>query len=245
MTKKTPSEIKFLSGPQSRWRDLKFAISTLFQLLDGFRQLHFVGPCITFFGSARFKQDHEYYRFTRKAAAEIAKLGFTIMTGGGPGLMEAANRGAKDVGGRSVGCNIKLLMEQKPNKYLDKWVELRHFFIRKILLVKYSYAFIVMPGGFGTMDEYFEALTLKQTGKIKNFPIIIFCKDYHSELMAQIDTMRKSGTISEADSKLYLFTDSIEDALRMIREKCIDQYGLVPESKFRPIRWLLERNYRA
>src|SRR3546814_6235355 len=121
-----------------------------------------------------FKDDHPYYEMTRKLSAEMAKLGFTILTGGGPGLMEAANRGAKEVGGRSVGCNIQLPVEQHPNPYLDKWVNIRLFFVRKILLVKYSFAFVVMPGGFGTMDEFFEALTLIQTKKIRNFPVIIF-----------------------------------------------------------------------
>ena len=131
----TKSEIKFLYGPQSRWKDLIFTVDTMSQLIKGFRALHFVGSYITIFGSARFKEDHEYYQFTRKAAGEFAKLGFTIMTGGGPRIMEAANRGAKDVGGRSVGCNIKLETEQFPNLYQDKWVEIKHFFIRKILLI--------------------------------------------------------------------------------------------------------------
>ena len=130
------------------------------------------GPCVTIFGSARFKEDSEYYQLTRKFSAEVAKLGFTILTGGGPGLMEAANRGAKDVGGRSVGCNIVLPMEQKPNPYLDKWVNMKHFFVRKTLLIKYSYAFVIMPGGFGTLDELFEAMTLIQTKKINDFPVI-------------------------------------------------------------------------
>ena len=170
--KHSESEISFLAGPQSRWRDFSFTIRTLYQFVHGFRSLHFVGPCITIFGSARFGEDHEYYKLTRAVASEIARLGFTIMTGGGPGLMEAANRGAKDVGGKSVGCNIRLLAEQAHNPYLDKWVKINHFFIRKILLVKYSYAFVVMPGGFGTLDEFFEALTLIQTRKIRNFPII-------------------------------------------------------------------------
>ncbi len=132
------SEIIFLDGPHSRWKELKFAFETLFEMIKGFRALHFIGPCITIFGSARFKEEHPYYDLTRKAAAAFAQLGFTIFTGGGPGLMEAANRGAKDVNGRSVGCNIQLPMEQKPKQYLDKWIYIRHFFIRKVLLIKYS-----------------------------------------------------------------------------------------------------------
>src|ERR1700759_2883291 len=141
------SEIIFLDGPHSRWKELKFTFATMTEFIRGFRALHFLGPCITVFGSARFDEHHPYYDMTRKMAGEFAKLGFTILTGGGPGLMEAANMGAQEVGGISVGCNIQLPVEQKPNPYLDKWVYVKHFFLRKVLLVKYSFAFIVMPGG--------------------------------------------------------------------------------------------------
>ncbi|BAU55086.1 LOG family protein [Mucilaginibacter gotjawali] len=234
------SEIIFLDGPHSRYKELKFTFQMIIEFIRGFRGLHFIGPCITIFGSARFKEDHPYYQLTREAAAAFAKLGFTILTGGGPGLMEAANRGAKDVGGRSVGCNIVLPVEQKPNQYLDKWVYVKHFFVRKVLLVKYSFAFVVMPGGYGTMDEYFEALILIQTRKIENFPIIIFGKEYHKELIGHIETMKKNGTIGEADARLYLVTDSIEEATMHIIEKSIKQYGLKPENKVRPFKWLFE-----
>ena len=234
------SEIQFLEGPQSRWKEFKFTVSTVIQLVKGFRALHFVGPCITFFGSARFSENHEYYDITRKLAGEIARLGFTIRTGGGPGLMEAANRGAKDVGGRSIGCNIKLPSEQFTNPYLDKWVTIRQFFVRKILLVKYSYAFIVVPGGYGTMDEYFEALTLIQTRKIRDFPIIIFCKEFHQELLEHIDKMKQTAAISESDAKLFLITDSVDEAVELIKERCIKQYGLSSQTGVRPAKWLLE-----
>lgn len=234
------SEIVFLDGPHSRLKELKFAFLTMVELIRGFRALHFIGPCITIFGSARFKEDHPYYEMTRQAASAFAKLGFTIMTGGGPGLMEAANRGAKEVGGRSVGCNIKLPVEQQPNPYLDKWVDMKHFFLRKVLLVKYSFAFVVMPGGFGTLDEYFEALTLIQTHKIKNFPVIIFGKAYHKELLAHIDLMKTNATIGPEDPFLYLVTDSIEEATRLIVEKSIKQYGLKPQNKVKPFKWLFE-----
>jgi uncharacterized protein (TIGR00730 family) len=226
------SEIMFLQGPQSRFAELKFICITLWELIRCFRKLYSIGPCITFFGSSRFREDHSYYEFTKKAAGECARLGFTIMTGGGPGLMEAANRGAKEVGGRSVGCNIKLPIDQMPNSYLDKWVETKHFFIRKILLVKYSFAFVVMPGGFGTLDEYFEALTLIQTSKIKNFPIVIFNKQYHKALIEHIDLMKQQGTINDADSKLFMITDDIEQARLFIIENSIKHYGL--KSKFQP-----------
>ena len=234
------AEIHFLGGPQSRLKELKFVFQTMIELIRGFRGLHFIGPCITVFGSARFKEDHPYYELTRKAAAEFAKLGFTILTGGGPGLMEAANRGAKDVGGRSVGCNIQLPVEQTHNPYLDKWVTMKHFFLRKVLLVKYSFAFVVMPGGFGTLDEFTEAITLIQTHKIKNFPIIIMGKEYHSELLGYIDVMEKNGTIAAGDTQLYLVTDDIEEARKLIAEKSIKQYGLRPVAKHKPFKWLFE-----
>jgi uncharacterized protein (TIGR00730 family) len=235
------SEIKFLQGPQSRWEEFRFTIKVLVEFVRGFRALHFVGPCVTFFGSARFHQDHEYYEQTKQAAAAIARLGFTIMTGGGAGLMEAANRGAREVGGRSVGCNIVLPMEQQPNSYLDKWVNIRYFFVRKTLLIKYSFAFIVVPGGFGTLDEFFEALTLTQTKKIMQFPIIIFNKAYHRELLEHIDWMKRKQTISPQDLDLILVTDSIDEAVEFIKEQSIVKYGLVTGRKPSPLRWLFER----
>ncbi|HTK21537.1 MAG TPA: TIGR00730 family Rossman fold protein [Mucilaginibacter sp.] len=235
------SEIIFLDGPHSRLKEFKFAIKTMIEFVKGFRALHFIGPCITIFGSARFNEGHPYYELTRKAAGEFARLGFTILTGGGPGLMEAANRGAKEVGGRSVGCNIQLPHEQKPNPYLDKWVDVKHFFLRKVLLVKYSFAFVVMPGGYGTMDEYFEALTLIQTQKIENFPVIIFGKDYHKELLEHIQLMKSQTTIGPIDDRLFLVTDDIEEAKALIVEKSIKQYNLKPKRKVKPLKWLFER----
>jgi uncharacterized protein (TIGR00730 family) len=239
------SEIQFLEGPQSRFEELKFTFRIMAEFVRCFRKLHFVGPCITFFGSARFKEDHPYYALTRQAAAEFAKLGFTIMTGGGPGLMEAANRGAHEVGGRSVGCNIQLPVEQLPNAYVDRWVQVKHFFIRKILLVKYSFAFVVMPGGYGTLDEYFEALTLIQTGKIRNFPIIIFGKEFHKTLLGHIAVMKEKGTISDTDLQLFLVTDEVEEARLFIMENSIKRYGLKPKAKVRPFSWLFERGLGA
>jgi uncharacterized protein (TIGR00730 family) len=238
------SEIKFLEGPQNRWRDFKFAWSVLMQFIKGFRTLHFVGPCVTIFGSARFKEDHPYYKQTEKIAGEIAKLGFTIMTGGGPGIMEAANRGAREVGGRSVGCNIVLPHEQSHNPYLDKWVNIKYFFVRKNLLMKYSYAFVVMPGGFGTLDEYFEALTLIQTNMVSQFPIIIFDREYHKDLMDHIDLMVDKGTIAEEDLKLCLFTDSIEEAVKHLQENSIKRFNLKPAGPTTPHWWMFERRYK-
>jgi uncharacterized protein (TIGR00730 family) len=194
---------------------------------------------VAVFGSARFTEANPYYGLTRQLSAEIAKLGFTIMTGGGPGLMEAANRGARDVGGRSVGCNIVLPMEQEPNPYLDQWVNIRYFFVRKTLLIKYSYAFVIVPGGFGTLDELFEAVTLIQTGKIKDFPVIIFGREFHQELVAHIEKMRQLKTISETDLQLFLVTDSIDEAVELLR-KTIKKFGLT-QAKRTPSRLLGER----
>jgi uncharacterized protein (TIGR00730 family) len=239
--KSPQSEIQFLQGPQSRWREFKFSIKVLFEFIKGYRSLAFVGPCVTIFGSARYKEDHPYYDLTRKVGAEVAKMGFTVLTGGGPGLMEAANRGAKDVSGRSVGCNIVLPHEQNPNPYLDKWVNIRYFFVRKTLLIKYSYAFICMPGGFGTLDELFEALTLIQTGKINNFPVILMGKEYHHELLDHVEKMKQKGTISPEDLELFTITDNIDDALQILKEKSIDRFSLRKEEP-KPFRWLFERD---
>jgi uncharacterized protein (TIGR00730 family) len=148
-----------LDGSRSRWKEFKFAVQIFFEFIKGFRALNFVGPCITVFGSARFKEGHPYYEQARKMGQKIAELGFVTMTGGGPGIMEAANRGAYENGGQSIGCNIKLPFEQSPNPYAHKSITFSFFFIRKVLLVKYSYAFVIMPGGFGTQDEFFETLT--------------------------------------------------------------------------------------
>ena len=241
MNEQVKSEIKFLEGPQSRWEEFKFAIKVLFEFVKGFRALHFVGPCVTVFGSARFKDGHPYYETTEVLSGKIAQLGFTIMTGGGPGIMEAANKGAKDVGGRSVGCNIVLPVEQHPNPYLDKWVNIRYFFVRKTLLIKYSYAFVVMPGGFGTLDEYFEALTLIQTKKISEFPIVIFDTAFHKELLAHIELMKTKATISAADRQLFLVTDSIEEAVAYIQQNSIVKFGLRPQKPHKPFRWLFEK----
>ncbi|HMK26979.1 MAG TPA: TIGR00730 family Rossman fold protein, partial [Chitinophagaceae bacterium] len=199
-----PKQAVYLEGPKSRGYELAFAFRVLWQFLKGFRTLHFAGPCITVFGSARFKEDNEYYIKAREFGKRIAELGFTTMTGGGPGIMEAANRGAFESGGISVGCNIQLPFEQKPNPYVNRSVIFEHFFVRKVLLVKYSYAFIIMPGGFGTMDEFFEILTLVQTKTVTNFPIVLFGKEYYQPLKEMIEWMLERGTISKEDLSLVL-----------------------------------------
>ncbi|MBA2249791.1 MAG: TIGR00730 family Rossman fold protein [Chitinophagaceae bacterium] len=237
-------EITFLEGPQSRWKDFKYTMSVLMEFIKGFRALHFVGPCVTIFGSARFKEDHPFYKQARALSGEIAKLGFTILTGGGPGIMEAANRGARDVGGRSVGCNIVLPTEQNPNPYLDKWVNIKYFFIRKTLLIKYSYAFVVMPGGFGTLDEFYEALTLVQTKMINGFPIIIFDREFYKNMLAQNEYMLTARTISANDPSLYLVTDSIPEAIAYIKDKSIRGFGLHAAQDPKPFWGFFEKGFK-
>jgi hypothetical protein len=215
-----------LSGPNRRLRDLQLLWSVAKDFMTGFRGLHFVGPCITVFGSARFDENHKYYKMARDMGAAIAKMGFTVLTGGGPGIMEAANRGAKEAGGRSVGCNIRLPFEQSHNPYLDRWVTMEHFFVRKTLLIKYSYGFIIMPGGFGTLDEMFEALTLIQTKKLKSFPIVIMGSDFWPEMRHFMEHMLKGATISPEDLDLIKWTDSVDEAVAHLQEKAVTQFGL-------------------
>lgn len=224
-------ETEFLEGPHSRWKEFVFLMQVVKEFMYGLRKLHFVGPCVTVFGSARFSEDHPYYKLARQIGQGVARLGFTVITGGGPGIMEAANRGAKDVGGRSVGCNIILPREQKPNAYLDKWVEFDYFFVRKTLLSKYSYAFVVLPGGYGTLDEFFEAITLIQTGKFQKFPIVLMGKEYHAHLYEHIQHLVAEKTIDPIDSKLFLFTDSVEEALAHIVKYAIEGFGLKKRMK--------------
>lgn len=231
----------FLEGPHSRWSEFKFIFKVMRELIRGVRKLHFVGPCVTVFGSARFEEDHPYYQMAMEVGKELVALGFTVMTGGGPGIMEAANRGAKEVNGRSVGCNIILPFEQMPNKYLDVWVNMDLFFVRKVILSKYSYAFIALPGGFGTLDEVFEALTLIQTGKIERFPVIIMGKEYHKHVYDHIHYMVEEGTISPSDLELFLFTDSISEAMEHIQKHAIEEFGLTKRKVMKPRRYFGER----
>src|SRR6266550_6503597 len=229
-----------LEEPRSRIRELITLIRVMRDFIRGFRVLHFVGPCVTVFGSARIKSDSPYYELARKMGAAIAQLGFTVMTGGGPGIMEAANRGAKDVSGHSVGCNIELEFEQQPNAFLDRCVTLHYFFVRKTLLVKYSYAFVVMQGGAGTLDELAEALTLIQTGKIKNFPVVIMGTGYWRDLLKLLEKMADEGMINRSDLDLIFATDSVEEAIAYIREKAITPFGLKLVVR-RHLRWLGEQ----
>ncbi len=228
----------YLEGPKSRGYELLFALRVFWQFIRGFRTLHFIGPCITVFGSARFKEDNPYYAKAREFGKRISEMGFTTMTGGGPGIMEAANRGAFENGGKSVGLNIQLPFEQQPNPYVQTSITFEHFFVRKVLLVKYSYAFIIMPGGFGTMDEFFEILNLVQTHTVTNFPIVIFGKEFYKDLMVAMDDMVAHGTVSKEDLSLVLFTDSETDAMDHIKKYVGQNYIIKPRHRSW---WLFEK----
>ncbi len=235
-------ESKFLEGPQSRFAELMRAFRIFGELINGFRKLHFVGPCVTVFGSARFDDSHPYYTLGREIGRELSKAGFAVMTGGGPGIMEAANRGAKDVGGKSVGCNIVLPREQKPNPYLDIFVEFKYFFVRKLMLAKYSYAFVALPGGFGTMDELFEIATLVQTGKIKEFPIVLAGSEYWNPLVRFMrETMVKHGTIDAEDVDRIIVSDSPAEIAHCISEVAMGHFGL-QRGVQKPRWWLFEKS---
>lgn len=239
-------EIRFLEGPQSRRFEFFRTLRIAAEFIRGFRALHFVGPCVTVFGSARFPESHPYYALARETGARLADAGFTVMTGGGPGIMEAANRGAKDAGGRSVGCNIVLPQEQRPNDYLDRWVTFRYFFIRKVMLVKYSYAFVVMPGGFGTLDEVFETIVLIQTGKIHHFPIVLMGREFWAGMIDFVrNTLLKHGTISPEDLSLVTITDSPREAVEHIRSVTMTRFGLKYGPRVKRSRWLREERLGA
>ena len=211
-------EKRFLRGSRERPEELASAGWYFLEFVRGFQALSSLGRCVTVFGSARFPDGHEYYELARRLGRRLAQEGIAVMTGGGPGIMEAANRGAKEGGGTSIGCNIRLPVEQKPNRYLDRFVEFEHFFIRKVMLVKYSHAFVVLPGGFGTMDEVFETLTLMQTKKIESFPVVAMGTPFWRHLTEFIrDALIAEGTISPPDLDLLQLTDSIDEAIEKIR----------------------------
>jgi len=214
-----PAERRFLEGPGSRRVELMRALRIGAEFVRGFRALHFVGPCVTVFGSARVEESSPYYALAREMGGRLARSGFTVMTGGGPGIMEAANRGAREAGGTSLGVNIELPHEQEPNAFLDRWITFEHFFVRKVMLVKYSVAFVVLPGGFGTMDEIFETATLIQTGKIYNFPLVVMGQDFWRPLGAFLrERMLAEGMIDEADLARVVLTDSPDEAMGTITD---------------------------
>lgn len=219
-------ESEFLAGRSSRIKEALQVMRVALEFIRGFRILHFVGPAVTVFGSARFTEAHPYYQMGRELGRRLAQSGFTVMTGGGPGLMEAANRGAFESGGRSIGCNILLPFEQKPNPYLHRNVNFRYFFVRKVMLVKYSYAYVILPGGLGTLDEMCEALTLIQTGKIYDFPVILLGVSYWSGFLTWLkERVEKEGALRMSEIQSLIVTDDVEQAIREIL-KVTDALGL-------------------
>ena len=214
------ADLDLLRGPEGFGGDLSRSVRIGREFLRGFWRLRRVGLCVTVFGSARVSPDHPWYHAARETGRLLGEAGFAVMTGGGPGLMEAANRGARDVGALSVGCNIELPHEQESNPYLDLAVDFRYFFARKVMLVKYSEAFVFCPGGFGTLDEVFETATLIQTAKIHNFPIVGLGRDYWSAIEGTVnDTMVASGTISPLDTDLFRITDDPAEAVSFIIDR--------------------------
>jgi len=195
------------------WRTLRI----MGEFVEGFDALADVGPAVSIFGSARVGRRNRYYGAARRLAAALAREGFAIMTGGGPGIMEAANRGAQDGGGLSIGCNIELPFEQGLNEYVDLGMEFRYFFVRKTMFVKYAEGFVIFPGGFGTLDALFESLTLIQTGKVEHFPVVLYGRDYWAGLLQWIrEKPLYEEKVSPEDLDLLIVTDSVEEAVEAL-----------------------------
>jgi len=213
------AESAFLQRGREHSEDVESAVRVFLEFLRGMELLDIGRPVVTVFGSARFAEDHRYYQQARELGRRLGEAGFAVMTGAGPGIMEAANRGCQEGGGLSIGANIHLPHEQQPNPYLDRYVMFEHFFVRKVMLVKYSCAFIAMPGGFGTLDEVFETLTLMQTGKIDSFPVVCMGTQFWHEMRDFVhDTLVPERTIAKEDMDLLYFTDECEDAVRYVLE---------------------------
>ncbi len=214
------AEKAFLAGRRHRAADLESAVRFFLEFLRAFESFDLDRPCVTVFGSARFTPGHRYYELARAIGGELARAGFGVITGGGGGIMEAANRGAREAGGLSLGCNIRLPREQRPNAYLDRHIVFEHFFARKVMLVKYSSAFVVMPGGFGTLDEAFELATLVQNGKIERMPLVAVGSEFWGPMMRFLtDTMVREGTLVSAELAFMHLVDSAEEVARIVRER--------------------------
>ena len=221
------SEGQLLTRRDSRTQEFLRVARISREFISGFRALHFSPPCVTFFGSARFGEDTEHYPRARELAAEVAKLGFAVMTGGGPGLMAAANRGAKDVGGRSFGATIDIGREPA-NQWVDTRVPFHYFVARKVVLVKYSYGFVHLPGGFGTLDEMFEALTLMQTDRLSEFPVVLYGRAYWGGMVDWIrETLLPNGAITTEDIDRFLLTDDPAEVVAALAPIAV-RLGLPP-----------------
>lgn len=231
------SEDKIRSAFENKdWQEIKVTDSwqifkIMAEFVDGFEKLARIGPCVSIFGSARTHNENKYYKLAEDCARLLTERGYGVISGGGPGIMEAANKGAYEAGGKSVGLNIELPFEQFHNRYIDrdKVLEFDYFFIRKVMFMKYSQGFIILPGGFGTLDEMFEALTLIQTGKVARFPIVLVGKDYWSGLMDWIKNtmMASEKNINEEDLNLFRLVDTAEEAAEHIF-RFYDKYVLKP-----------------
>ncbi len=207
----------YLAAPESRLDDTIGAMQIVGEYLHGAQTLHQYWPCVTVFGSARLGEGHSSYGLGREAGSALASAGYTVMTGGGPGLMEAANRGAREAGGTSVGCNIRLPVEQAPNPYVDRHVTFQHFFVRKVMLVKHSVGFVALPGGFGTFDEVFEAANLIQTGTIVRFPVVLLGSVFWDPIVAVLrDKLLGAGTVDADDLDGFLVTDDAAECVAHI-----------------------------
>lgn len=217
LTDNDQEERRFLRGRQKFYKEIVRTFRIMREYVRAFHAFRHVSNCVTVFGSARFAEDHRYYQLALNMGKLLAENGYTVMTGGGPGIMEAANKGAKLGKGKSIGCNIYIPEEQHPNHYLDKWITFHYFFVRKVMLTKYSSAFIVLPGGFGTLDELFEMATLIQTGKIRHFPLILMGIDYWKPLIDfMINTLAAHATIDIKDINKIFITDSPQEAIEHI-----------------------------
>lgn len=216
---------RMLTGPRCWPAELLTLLRVVGDFWRGMRILHGLGPCITVFGSARVLEGDPYYELARRLGAALARRSLTIMTGGGPGLMEAANRSAREVGGFSVGCNIESPFEQRPNPFLDRHVTMHYFFVRKVLLMKYSTAFVVLPGGAGTMNEFFEAFTLVQTGKTGPFPIVLLGGEYWRELIQLLSKMAGRGMIDTNDLELIQVAETVEEAVGYLDDCAVSRCG--------------------
>jgi uncharacterized protein (TIGR00730 family) len=215
----TDEERGFLGSTGDRLADDARAARIMREFLRGFDELRDIGPAVTVFGSARFRPGTPYYELARATGRALARAGFTVVTGGGPGLMEAANRGAREGGGRSLGLNIRLPHEQKPNPYLDRFIEFQYFFVRKVMLVKYSSGFVTMPGGIGTLDELFEVGTLMQTGKVRQFPLVLVGTEFWERFRTFWEgSLIASGAFARGELDFTLITDSPPEMVRFIKQ---------------------------
>ncbi|PIP20561.1 MAG: TIGR00730 family Rossman fold protein [Candidatus Omnitrophica bacterium CG23_combo_of_CG06-09_8_20_14_all_40_11] len=202
-------------GLEDPWRVFRI----MSEFVEGFEILPKVGKAVSIFGSSRIKSNNKYYKLAEEIAYLLAKEGYAIITGSGPGVMEAANRGAKRAGGHSVGLNIQIPSEQKPNKYVDTLLDFHYFFVRKVMFVKYARAFVIMPGGYGTLDEFYEAINLIQTQRISKFPVVLFGSEYWKGMLYWLgDTVLKNGNISKEDLNIFTVVDNPKEAVRAIKK---------------------------